>query len=147
VLMATHVVVLMGAHVVVPFVPVVLVIAFVAAVGGMGLVDQRRGQQLHAAARTVRGLLAGHLRVHRARVRRRGGQQLHAALRAATGLVLDHVRVHRAGVDDRALGRLEVHLGDERERLVRLGGEVGGESLALGGKLRIAPHRLKAVGQ
>ena len=51
----------------------------------------------------------------------------------------DDLGVHRARVGRGAAGGLvEVHLGDERQRLVRLGGQVAIEALTLGAELRVA---------
>ena len=112
-----------------------------------GLADERGGEQLHAALGAMRRFLAGHLGVHRAGVGGRRGQQLHAAVRAAAGLFLHDVGVHRAGIDDRPLRHPHIHLGDERERLVRLCLQESGEPVALGGQLGIAAQLLEALGQ
>jgi hypothetical protein len=85
--------------------------------------DQAFRHELHAALGTAVRFVARNFRMHRADVRRlfcRLREQLHPALRAATRLVAHHLGMHRAGVDDgHALGHAHVHLGDERERLIR----------------------------
>src|SRR5262249_36020590 len=46
-------------------------------------------------------------------------EKLHTALRTAVGLIASYLGMHRADVGHRpAFGRAEVHLGDERQRLV-----------------------------
>ena len=52
--------------------------------------------------------------------------------------------MHRARVGrGAAVGLVEVHLGDERQRLVRLGSQVAIEALTLGGELRVAAQLLE----
>ena len=106
--------------------------------------DEPRRQQLHAALRAAVGRLArDDLGVHRAGVAVGAacGDELHAAARAAARLLADDLGVHRADVDGGVprVGLAHVHLGHERQRLVRLGASSSGvEPLALGRQLRVA---------
>ncbi len=95
------------------------------------------------------GLVADDLGVHRADVGGYGGrrQQLHAALRTASGLIADHVGVHRAGVDHGPLGRIDVHLGDKRERLVRGRIKIGSEALAFCNPLFVVAQGVELLGK
>ena len=86
--------------------------------------------------------------MHGAHVRGGHRHELHAAARAAARLLRDDLGVHGAGVGRGAAGGLvEVHLGDERQRLVRLGRQVAIEALALGAELRVAAQLLERLGQ
>ena len=102
------------------FMPVVVVV--LVSVPAAGLHEACR-EELHAALRTPVGLVARHLWMHRTDIGRllcRLGEQFHPALRAAARLLAHDLRVHRTDVDDwYALWHAHVHLGDERERLVR----------------------------
>ena len=100
----------------------------------------RHREQLHSALWAPARLDLHHVGVHGARVGRRDrlGQQRHAAAWAASAFVLDDVGMHRAFVDDRAIGLLEVHLGHERQRLVRFGLHQAVQPLPLGAQLRVA---------
>ena len=74
--------------------------------------------------------------------------ELHPAARAAARLLGDDLGMHRARVGrGAALGLLEVHLGDERQRLVRLGRQVAIEPRTLGAELRVAAELLERLGQ
>jgi hypothetical protein len=77
------------------------------------------------------------VRVRRHEARR---DELHPALRAPARRVARHLGVHRADVGSRPLGLLQLHLGDEGEDLVRLGGEVGLDPPALGRHVRVRPQ-------
>ena len=65
------------------------------------------------------------------------------------GLLADHLRVHRAGVDDRPvpLRGVHVHLGDERDRLVGLGVQIRREALPLGRHVRVGAQDLELLTQ
>ena len=66
---------------------------------------------------------------------------------ALAGLRAHDLRVHRAEVLGGTLGLLEVHLGHERQRLVRRGVEVRRDALALGDHLRVGPKLTERVGR
>ena len=106
-------------------------------------------EQLHSALWAPARLVLHHVGVHRARVGRRDrlGQQHHAAAWAASGFVLDDAGMHWAFVDDRAIGLLEVHLGHERQRLVRFGRHQAGQPLPLGAQLRVASQVRKLLAE
>ena len=120
----------------------VLVLVVASRLGDVG------GQQLHAAARAAARLFGDHLGMHGAHVRGGHRHELHPAARAAARLLRDDLGVHGAGVGRGAAGGLvEVHLGDERERLVRLGGQVTIEARTLGAELRVGAQLLERLGQ
>ena len=127
-----------------------LVLAVLVTPGGP---DEPGRQELHAALRAAVGRLAGHLRVHRARVagRRRLGDELHAALRAAVGRLADDLRVHRTRVDERLaggdVGLAHVHLRHEGQSLVRWRVDQRREPLTLGGQLGVDAQVQEHVGE
>ena len=110
-----------------------------------GLCHQLRRQQLHAAARAAARLLGHDVEVHRAGVGRRLWQQLHAAAWAVARLLGDDFGVHGADVHGGSLDGVEVHLGHEGQRLVRLGGQPRGELLALGRELAVTAQDLERL--
>ena len=106
----------------------------------------RDRHELHRARGTLPRLAALYLGMHRARVDERDSarHELHRTLRALAGLRAHDFRVHRAEVLGGSLGRLEVHLGHEPQRLVRRGVQVRRDALALGDHLRVGPKLTNA---
>ena len=79
------------------------------------------------------------------------GDELHPALGQRSGLVAGDLGVHRAGVDERAagadVGLAHVHLGHERQRLVRRRVDQRREPLALGAELGVGAQDRERLGQ
>jgi hypothetical protein len=78
----------------------------------------------------------------------RSWEQLHPAFGAAARCAAGDLRMHRARVPGGAggSGRI-VHLGDQRQRLVRRRGQVLCEAVPLGDQLRRAPQHSKSGGK
>src|SRR5690242_7302886 len=76
-------------------------------------------------------------------------QELHSAFRAVPWFLTHDVWVHWAAVDDGpvAFRRAHVHFGEEAKRLVRLGVEVGRDSLSLGRHVLVRSEHGELLGQ
>ena len=115
-----------------------------------GLRHQLRRQQLHAAARAAARLLGDDVEVHRAGVGRPAPAAA-ASCRSSGSGPAPRRRPRGASGRRRRAARpsdgVEVHLGHEGQRLVRLGVQPRGEPLALGRELGVAAQDLELLGQ